>query len=141
MKLNTKHRRTLTVAGLGIVLAVTPGAAFASTSASASPSAATTTTVAAPTTTTKATTTAPTTAPTTKTYEVIAGTFKTKASADKRLAAITAKSITGLTVVKIGKTAKTTRYRVEQTGLTKTDAKSKEKAIKAAGFHARYVAH
>jgi hypothetical protein len=96
------------------------------------------------------TTTAPVTTPTTtpktvkvpvvKTYSVIAGTYRTQARADKRLATITAKGVTGLTVDKIGKTARTTRYRVEETGLTRVAAKTLWKQLRKAHFFAFFTA-
>ncbi|MCU1395895.1 MAG: hypothetical protein JWM34_4323 [Ilumatobacteraceae bacterium] len=140
------HRqRKIVVALVAAGIAFVPVTAIAS---AASPSqlagAVTTTTVKAststttPTSTTVKTTTA-TTATTTKKYEVIAGTFKTKAAADKRLAAITKKGITDITEVTLGKTAKTTRYRLEDKGITKVAAKAKVKALHADTFFAYYV--
>ena len=135
------RRRVVTIAAMTIGLVVTPAAALA-VSATSGPSAAAATTAATTTTVAKKTTTTSTTvATTTKTYEVIAGTFKTKANADKRLALIVAKKITGLTVVKIGKTTATTRYRIEKTGLSKTDAKALVKSLHTSKFFAYFVAH
>ena len=93
------------------------------------------------TTSTTTTTPKPATTPATKTYTVVAGTFRTQAQADKRLAAITAKGINGLSVVKIGKTAKSTRFRVEETGLARADAKTLWKQLRKAHFFAYYTAH
>ncbi len=137
------RRRVVTMAAMTIGLVVTPAAALA-VSATSGPStaaattAATTTTAAPKKTTTSTTTTTVTT--TTKTYEVIAGTFKVKANADKRLALIVAKKVTGLTVVKIGKTTATTRYRIEKTGLSKTDARALVKSLHTDKFFAYFVA-
>jgi cell division protein FtsN len=91
--------------------------------------------------TTTTTTPKPATAPATKTYTVVAGTYRTQAKADKRLAAITAKGINGLSVVQIGKTAKSTRFRVEETGLARADARTLWKQLRKAHFFAYYTAH
>jgi cell division protein FtsN len=102
-------------------------------------------TAAAPTATTPKTTTTTTTpkstTPATKTYTVVAGTYRTQAKADKHLAAITAKGINGLSVVQIGKTTKSTRFRVEATGLARADAKALWKQLRKAHFFAYYTAH
>jgi cell division protein FtsN len=89
---------------------------------------------------TSTTTPKPVTTPVTKTYTVVAGTFRTQALADKRLASITAKGINGLSVVKIGKTARSTRFRVEETGLARADAKTLWKQLRKAHFFAYYTA-
>ena len=154
MNVPTSRRKILAIAALSAGLTLVPAAAFASpashsatalpsrttTTTTTLPPAATTTTTTTPkTTTTKTTTSTTSTTKTAITYEVIAGTFKTKAGADKRLAAITAKQISGLTVVKIGKTAHTTRYRIELKGLTKTDAKAMVKSLRADKFFAFFT--
>lgn len=77
--------------------------------------------------------------PATGTYRVVAGTYKTQSKADKRLAAISAKGITGFSVVTVG--TKHIRYVVEQTGLTKVDAKALWKQLRRAHFKAFYTAH
>jgi cell division protein FtsN len=97
-------------------------------------------TTTAPKKTTATTTPKPATTPSTKTYTVVAGTFRTQAQADKRVAAITAKGINGLSVVQIGKTAKSTRFRVEETGLARTDAKTLWKQLRKAHFFAYFTA-
>ena len=131
----TRRRRIVALAAVGAGLALTPVAAMA---ASASPTInAPMATAAATTTTVKAKTTTTTTPTTTRTYEVIAGTFTTKAAADKRLAAITAAKIKGLTEVKIGKTV--TRYRIEDKPLTKVAAQAKVKELHTAKFFAYFV--
>jgi hypothetical protein len=152
MNVLASRRKILAVAALSAGLTLVPAAVFASPTshpASAAPSrttsTTTTTTVPATTTTTtpKSTTSTastPKAATTTAvTYEVIAGTFKTKAGADKRLAAITAKQISGLTIVKLGKTAHTTRYRIEEKGLAKADAKALVKSLRADKFFAFFT--
>jgi cell division protein FtsN len=144
MNVVTSRRKILAVAAMSAGLTLVPAAAFASPaqrSLTALPTPATATTV-PPAAATTTTTTPKSTTSTTKTtisYEVIAGTFKTKAGADKRLAAITAKQISGLAVVKIGKTAHTTRYRIEVKGLTKTDAKAMVKSLRADKFFAFFT--
>ena len=130
----TRRRRIVAIAAVGAGLALTPVAAMA---ASASPTINASTATAATTTTVKAKTTTTTTPTTTRTYEVIAGTFTTKAAADKRLAAITAAKIKGLTEVKIGKTV--TRYRIEDKPLTKVAAQAKVKELHTAKFFAYFV--
>jgi cell division protein FtsN len=65
----------------------------------------------------------------THTYAVLAGTYKTQARADARLATLTGKSITGFSVVASG-TGKRARFRVEDTGMSRTDARKLVKALK-----------
>jgi cell division protein FtsN len=137
----TRSTRTLVAAGaLGLGLLGAPAlasAAPASQHVGAAAAAPTTTTApTTPTTTAKAATT-----PATKTYTVVAGTYRTQAQADKHVAAITAKGINGLSVVQIGKTAKSTRFRVEATGLARADAKTLWKQLRKAHFFAYYTAH
>ena len=151
MKQSAIRKRVIGFTVLGLSIVAVPAVAMAS-SPSSSPTATTATTVKATTTTTlpKTTTTlaktattvlknkTTTTAPkTTKTYEVIAGTFTTKAAATKRLKAINAKKITGLTIVQIGKTK--IKYRLETTGLTKAKAIAAVKLLKSDKFFAYYV--
>jgi cell division protein FtsN len=139
-----RSTRTLIAAGaLGLGLLAAPAIASASP-ASARPTSAVHPAVTGTTPTTPPTTTPKTaTAPVAKTYTVVAGTFRTQAQADKRLAKITTKdaTITGMSVVKIGKTAKSTRYRVEQTGMTRADAKALWKLLRKDHFFAYYTAH
>ncbi len=148
MKLSTTKRRVVAVTALGIGLLVTPAAAFASQGAttSASPSvttAAPPTTAKAPPTTAKAPSTTakapPTTAATTKPavtkFAVVAGSFKTQKDADAQLKAISAKQIKGFAVV-----TKNKKFLVEAIGLSKTDAKTLVKALKAAKFKAETIA-
>jgi cell division protein FtsN len=141
-----RSTRTLVAAGaLGLGLLAAPAIASASP-ASAHPTSAVHPAVTATTPkTTPTTTTTPktATAPVAATYTVVAGTFRTQAQADKRLAKITAKdaTITGMSVVKVGKTAKSTRYRVEQTGMTRADAKTLWKLLRKDHFFAYYTAH
>jgi cell division protein FtsN len=135
-----RSTRTLVAAGaLGLGLLAAPAIA------SASPAGAQHATVlhAAVTANTSPTTPKSAKATIAKTYTVIAGTFRTQAQADKRLAAITTKdpTITGMSVVKIGKTARSTRYRVEQTGMTHADAKALWKLLRKAHFFAFFTAH
>jgi len=141
----TRSPRTIIAAGaLGLGLLAAPAIA------SAAPSSAhhvavvrVSTTAVAP----KTTPTTPTTTPKTtkvavvKTYTVVAGTFRTQALADKRLAAITAKGINGLSVVKIGKTVRSTRFRVEESAMARADAKGLWKQLHKAHFFAYYTAH
>ena len=141
----THPRRLVPALALGIGLALTPIAAFAS---SASPVATKTitTTVPTPTTvktttpTTVKTTTIKTTTPTTtkkvKNYRVVSGTFKTKAEATAQLAKITKAGIKGLTMDTRTKTGGTTRYVVEEIKMKKQDAKTLVAALKKAGFKA-----
>ncbi|MCU1388915.1 MAG: hypothetical protein JWL72_2253 [Ilumatobacteraceae bacterium] len=131
----TLRRRVLTIAIIGSGVLATPAAALAVSSGSRAVSTTTTSTTTPTSTTTKPTTKTGTT--TAVTYEVIAGTFHTKAKADTRLTAITNKKITGLSIVTIGKTTK--RYRIEATGLTKTAAKALVKSLTAAKFFAYSV--
>ncbi len=155
MKLSTTKRRVVAVTALGIGLLVTPAAAFASQGAttSASPSVTTVappttakappTTAKAPPTTAKAPPTTakapPTTAATTKPavtkFAVVAGSFKTQKAADAQLKAITAKQIKGFAVV-----TKNKKFLVEAISLSKTDAKTLVKALKAAKFKAETIA-
>jgi cell division protein FtsN len=131
-----RSTRTLVAAGaLGLGLLAAPAIA------SASPASAHPTSAVHPAVT--ATTPKTATAPVAATYTVVAGTFRTQAQADKRLAKITAKdaTITGMSVVKVGKTAKSTRYRVEQTGMTRADAKTLWKLLRKDHFFAYYTAH
>lgn len=76
----------------------------------------------------------------TASYEVIAGTFKTNAAAQTRLDAITAKNITGLSIVALpvhGKHA--ARYRVHESGLTRAAARALVKSLHQSHFFARSV--
>ncbi len=154
MNVLASRRKILAVAALSAGLTLVPAAVFASPTshpASAAPSPSRTTSTTTTTTTVPATTTTttpksttstastPKAATTAVTYEVVAGTFKTKAGADKRLAAITAKQISGLTIVKLGKTAHTTRYRIEEKGLAKADAKALVKSLRADKFFALFT--
>ncbi len=152
MNILASRRKILAVTALSAGLTLVPAAVFASPAshpASALPSrttSTTTTTVPPATTTTTTPKSTTSTSSTTKTatkavttYEVIAGTFKTKAGADKRLAATTAKKISGLTIVKLGKTTHTTRYRIEMKGLTKTAAKAMVKSLRADKFFAFFT--
>ena len=130
----THIRRLVPALALGIGLALTPIAAFAS---SASPDATKTiTTTTVPTPTTPKTTTPKTTTPKTtkkvKNYRVVSGTFKTKAEAAAHLAAIAKAGIKGMTVDKETKA----RYVVEETKMKKQDARTLVAALKKAGFKA-----
>ncbi len=104
--------------GLGIALSI---------AVAAGPASASTTT----TTIVKATTT------TSHAYEVVAGTFRERASADRHLARIEKAGVTGLSVHRIGTT--TIRYRVEERRLTHTEARAKVAKLHAEGFSAHYV--
>jgi len=108
-------------------IALSPVAASAGTTTTAS----TPTTTAAPAA--KATTTKKA-----STYEIIAGTYVHKTSADRRLAAIEKKGVTGLSVVRIG-SKKNIRERVEERGLSRADAKAKVALLKKDGISARYI--
>jgi hypothetical protein len=150
MKQSALRKRVIGFTVLGLSVVAVPAVAMAS-SPSSSPTA---TTVKATTTTTPAKTPPPTTAKATtatitpkatapkaaKTYEVIAGTFTTRAAAQKRLTAINKnKKIVGLTIVTIGKTH--IKYRLEETGLTKAKAIAAVKVLKTGKFFAYYVVH
>jgi cell division protein FtsN len=60
---------------------------------------------------------------------VRAGSFKTKAAADRRLARLTTAGITGFAIVEHG-TGKNHRFRVQQSGLSKADARTAVKSLK-----------
>jgi cell division protein FtsN len=138
----TRSPRTIIAAGaLGLGLLGVPALASAAPTPAAHPAAVVHVTATTAPKTTTTTTPKPATAPATKTYTVVAGTYRTQAKADKRLAAITAKGINGLSVVQIGKTAKSTRFRVEETGLARADARTLWKQLRKAHFFAYYTAH
>lgn len=142
----THPRRIVPALALGIGLALTPIAAFASSASPVATKTITTTTVPTPTTvktttpTTVKTTTIKTTTPTTtkkvKNYRVVSGTFKTKAEAATQLAKITKAGIKGMTMDTRTKTGGTTRYVVEEIKMKKQDAKTLVAALKKAGFKA-----
>ena len=134
----THPRRLVPALALGIGLALTPIAAFASSASPVATKTITTTTVPTPTTvkTTTIKTTTPTTTKKVKNYRVVSGTFKTKAEATAQLAKITKAGIKGLTMDTRTKTGGTTRYVVEEIKMKKQDAKTLVAALKKAGFKA-----
>ena len=134
----THLRRLVPALALGIGLALTPIAAFASSASPVATKTITTTTVPTPTTvkTTTIKTTTPATVKKVKNYRVVSGTFKTKAEAATQLAKITKAGIKGMTMDKGTKTGGTTRYVVEEIKMKKQDAKTLVAALKKAGFKA-----
>lgn len=129
----THPRRIVPALALGIGLALTPIAAFASSASPVATKTITTTTVPTPTT---IKTTTPTTTKKVKNYRVVSGTFKTKAEAATQLAKITKAGIKGMTMDTRTKTGGTTRYVVEEIKMKKQDAKTLVAALKKAGFKA-----
>lgn len=141
-----KHRL---IAGIALAATATlaPGVAWASGTPAAPTTTAPATKPSSPSTpapnTSKSSTSSKTTGATSKktstrskktstTYTVYNGTFHSKANAEARLAKISKKGISGLSVVEIGK--KTKRYRVEEQGLSKTDAVALSKKLASDGF-------
>lgn len=132
----------LVAAGLGLVPTVahaTSSGSSGTTTATTTPKAPATTTVAATPKSAATTTasTAPKTTTTTGRYEVVSGTYSTKAKADKHLAALDAAGLKGFSVHEIGKKIK--RYRVEERHLTKAEAKAAVKSLHASKFVGFYI--
>lgn len=113
MKLFTSTRKLILAGTLGIGLLAAPAVAGA-----------------APATTK---------APAVTTYTVVAGTFHTQAQADKRLTLITGKGVTGLGVVKTGTTVRSTRYRIEETGMTRLAARTLWRTLRHDHFSAYFT--
>ena len=92
------------------------------------------------TTTTKVATAATTTPKHVLRWRDISGVFRTSASADKRLAALQAKGVTGFQVLALHQAKVKTRFEVEQTFATHTAARAEAAKVRAAGFAVRIVA-